>query len=223
MRQNLGETRSSVGERHALICPDSHERTTLPGWPGSSIIIVISPEMGAKFTQYFVDIPAGAITESQISKIERFFFVLDGKVTLTVDGNSHEMSVEGYALVPAGQWHSIRSESVTRLIVLERAYVPLAGTPHPTPIVNNARNLPVTSLKGDERLPLQKLLPEGLSFDCEVNIMGFAPGASLHYVETHFMENGLLLLDGGGIYRLDKSWYSEQHRQLSFLHSCQYR
>ena len=36
MRQSLGETGSSIGERHALICPDSHERTTLPGWLGSS-------------------------------------------------------------------------------------------------------------------------------------------------------------------------------------------
>ncbi len=37
--------------------------------------------------------------------------------------------------------------------------------------------------------------------------MSFEPGASLAYVETHFMEHGLLILDGGGVYRLDKDGY----------------
>jgi (S)-ureidoglycine aminohydrolase len=208
MRQNLGETRSFIGARHAFMSPDSHERTTLPGWPGCSITIVISPEMGAKFTEYFVDMPAGAVAVAQTPGVERFFFVLDGNVMLTIDGVVHAMSGEGFAFLPPGQWHTIQAEPAARLIVLERTYVPLEGTPHPAPVVSNAREIPTTSLKGDERLPLQKLLPESLSFDCEVNIMGFKPGASLPYVETHFMEHGLLLLDGGGIYRLDGSWYS---------------
>jgi (S)-ureidoglycine aminohydrolase len=26
-------------------------------------------------------------------------------------------------------------------------------------------------------------------------------------VETHFVEHGLLMLDGGGVYRLDDNWY----------------
>jgi len=30
-----------------------------------------------------------------------------------------------------------------------------------------------------------------------------SPGASLPCVETHFMEHGLLFLNGGGVYRLD--------------------
>jgi len=63
-------------------------------------------------------------------------------------------------------------------------------------------------MKGDNMLMLQKLLPADQSYDCEVNVMNFSPGASLPYVETHFMEHGLLMLDGGGIYRLDTSWYS---------------
>lgn len=207
MRQNLGETRSSIGARHALICPDSHERTTLPGWPGSSIIIVIAPQMGAKFTEYFVDIAAGASGRQPAQGIARFFFVLEGEVKLELDGKTHDLDAEGYAYLPAGAPHVISSSKGARIIVIERHYVPLAGTPAPKPVINNARKLPLLRLKGDETLPLQKLLPEELGFDCEVNIMGFMPGASLHYVETHFMEHGLLMLDGGGVYRLDNSWY----------------
>ena len=53
----------------------------------------------------------------------------------------------------------------------------------------------------------KKLMPIDVAFDCEFNVMDFSPGASLPYVETHFMEHGLLMLNGGGIYRLDGSWY----------------
>jgi (S)-ureidoglycine aminohydrolase len=37
--------------------------------------------------------------------------------------------------------------------------------------------------------------------------MTYAPGAALSQVEVHHMEHGLLMLEGGGIYRLGDSWY----------------
>jgi (S)-ureidoglycine aminohydrolase len=37
--------------------------------------------------------------------------------------------------------------------------------------------------------------------------MLFAPGTPLPFVETHVMEHGLLMLGGGGIYRLGDHWY----------------
>ena len=58
MRQKLGETRTFIRDRHALICPDSHERTTLPNWPGCDIVFVITPQTGARFTEYFVEMRA---------------------------------------------------------------------------------------------------------------------------------------------------------------------
>ena len=37
--------------------------------------------------------------------------------------------------------------------------------------------------------------------------MTYAPGAALSQVEVHVMEHGLLMLEGGGIYRLGDAWY----------------
>ena len=37
--------------------------------------------------------------------------------------------------------------------------------------------------------------------------MTYQPGAALSMVEIHVMEHGLLMLEGGGIYRLGDSWY----------------
>ena len=37
--------------------------------------------------------------------------------------------------------------------------------------------------------------------------MTYQPGAALPMVEIHVMEHGLLMLEGGGIYRLGDRWY----------------
>ena len=43
--------------------------------------------------------------------------------------------------------------------------------------------------------------------DFAVNTMTYQPGAAVSMVEMHVMEHGLIMLEGGGIYRLGDSWY----------------
>jgi (S)-ureidoglycine aminohydrolase len=206
MRQKFGETRSSIRDRHALISPDSHERTIQAHWPDSLLIFVITPQMGAEFTQYFAEMPDGAEGWPPLPGVERFVFVLGGGATLSVGGEPHELGEEGYALVPADVAHSVTAKGETRLVVYERVYLPLEGRV-PDLVVGNVADVVAAPMKGDDMLMLQKLIPERAEYDCEFNIMDFSPGASLPYVETHYMEHGLLMLNGGGVYRLDNCWY----------------
>ena len=60
---------------------------------------------------------------------------------------------------------------------------------------------------GDPDLIVRSLLPDTMAFDFAVNTMTYQPGAALSMVEVHVMEHGLLMLEGGGIYRLDEDWY----------------
>ena len=60
---------------------------------------------------------------------------------------------------------------------------------------------------GDPDLMVRGLLPDTMAFDFAVNTMTYQPGAALRMVEVHVMEHGLLMLEGGGIYRLDDKWY----------------
>ncbi len=60
---------------------------------------------------------------------------------------------------------------------------------------------------GDEGLRVRSLMPDGPAYDFAVNTMTYDPGAALSMVEIHVMEHGLLMLEGGGIYRLGDSWY----------------
>ena len=60
----------------------------------------------------------------------------------------------------------------------------------------------------DPWLEVRTLLPALIaSFDFAVNTMTFQPGASLPMTEIHVMEHGLIMLEGGGIYKLNDSWY----------------
>ena len=65
-------------------------------------------------------------------------------------------------------------------------------------------------LAGDTALQVKQLLPTAAGLDYAVNTMTYQPGAALSMVEIHVMEHGLLMLEGGGIYRLGNSWYPVQ-------------
>jgi (S)-ureidoglycine aminohydrolase len=62
-------------------------------------------------------------------------------------------------------------------------------------------------LMDDPDLQVRALIPDDPAFDFAVNTMAFQPGAALGMVEAHVMEHGLLMLEGGGIYRLGDCWY----------------
>lgn len=207
MRRQFGETRSVVGRRHAVISADSHEVTPMPGWPGARIVVVISPHMGAGFCEFFADMPEGAAAQAPAEGAERFVFVLEGAVSLTLGGEAHRLEAEDYALVPAGMAHEIEAASAARLVVLEKRFVPLDGAPHPDLVIGSVDAQPLRPMSDDGLLSVRKLIPVDKRFDCEINVMEFQPGGSLAYVETHFVEHGLVMLDGGGVYRLDDDWF----------------
>src|SRR5439155_13582458 len=82
-RMNLfGSTRSRVCRDHALIAPDSFVRSTLPGWEQTEIVVLISPHLGARFTQYLAFMAAGAVSGAALLCVDRVLYVLDCDVTL---------------------------------------------------------------------------------------------------------------------------------------------
>jgi (S)-ureidoglycine aminohydrolase len=60
---------------------------------------------------------------------------------------------------------------------------------------------------GDDALRVRSLMPDGDAYDFAVNTMTYDPGAALSMVEVHVMQHGLLMLEGGGIYKLSDAWY----------------
>jgi len=77
----------------------------------------------------------------------------------------------------------------------------------PEPVFGDERKVEAKPLGGDPDLEVRCLLPDNEAFDFAVNTMTYQPGAALAMVEVHVMEHGLVMLEGGGIYRLGDKWY----------------
>jgi (S)-ureidoglycine aminohydrolase len=205
---NLGQTRSSHQRNHLLLTPDTFVRTSLPGMKNASAIVHIGPALGARFTEYSVEFEANG--ELGPAAAQRFFYVLEGAIVLEAEGKRHELNAGGYAYLGQGLAHRVVAQRQSRVAVVEKDYMPVDGPSTPRVLVSSEDAVTSHSLDNDPDLQVKCLLPDDSRFDFAVNTMVYQPGAALSMVEMHVMEHGLLMLEGGGIYRLGDSWYPVQ-------------
>jgi (S)-ureidoglycine aminohydrolase len=202
---SLGRTRSAQQPNHLLLTPDTFVRTTLPGMKGCAAIVHIGPALGAGFTQYTAEFEPGGELGGTIA--QRFIFVMEGAVKLETPDKQSKLVTRGYAHAPAGLPHRITATEKSRVAVIEKSYESLAGIAPPHLIVSHEDRVASHPLGDDSGLQVKCLLPDEMSFDFAVNTMVYQPGVALSMVEMHVMEHGLIMLEGGGIYRLGDSWY----------------
>jgi (S)-ureidoglycine aminohydrolase len=202
---NLGHTRSAHRRNHILLTPDTFVRIALPGMKNASAIVHIGPALGAKFTEYTVEFESGGQLGS--TSAQRFAYVLDGALALEAGGHSTELAPRGFAYLPQNFSHQIHATRQSRAVIIEKPYHPLDKSTQPRPTFSNEDQVESHPLDGDLDLRVKCLLHDDPSFDFAVNTMVYQPGAALSQVEMHVMEHGLLMLEGGGIYRLGDSWY----------------
>jgi (S)-ureidoglycine aminohydrolase len=199
--KELGATRSASRADHLLHTPDTFVRAPLPGMKNATAIVHIVPAAGAKFTQYTAEFNQGG--ELGICPNSRFVYVMEGEVTI----GDQTLPAGGYAYLPPGHATRVQTTASARASVIEKEYVPLAGHTVPGLLIGNEATAASSQLMGDPWLEVRTLIPADLSFDFAVNTMTYQPGAALPMVEIHVMEHGLVMLNGGGIYRLGDSWY----------------
>ncbi len=198
---HFGNTRGARHPDHLIQTPDTFVRAPLPGMRGATAIVHAAPAIGAKFTQYTAEFEAGGSVTP--NREQRFIYVLEGSVT----AGDTTLHAGGYAWLPPQSGAGLQAVGVARAVIIEKPYMPLDGVNQPAMLTGSERNLAPVLLMGDADLEVRSLLPAGPGFDIAVNTMTFQPGASLPMVEIHVMEHGLLMLEGGGIYRLGNHWY----------------
>jgi (S)-ureidoglycine aminohydrolase len=188
-----------------LQTPNTFVRTPLPGAQGVEFIVHAAPQLGAGFTQMTAEFsPDGTLGPAPA---QRFIYVLSGELGLETDTGSHLLVDCGYAYLPEGAQYTVRATSTARAVVIEKPYEPSDDQSVPEIIIGNECNTLDAPLMGDTSLRVRHLMPDGPAYDFAVNTMTYDPGAALSMVEIHVMEHGLLMLEGGGIYRLGDSWY----------------
>lgn len=200
--QNLGITRGAQQRNHFLQTPDTFIRAPLPGMRAATAIVHAAPANGAGFTQYTAEMQSGGSLGPTAG--QRFLYVLEGSVTV---GQDNRVEKGGYVYLAAGASRSVVASAQTRAAVIEKPYLSLAGFEPPAFLASRVSVVPAQPLLGDESVQVHTLLPETPAHDFAVNLLTFEPGATLPLTEMHVMEHGLLLLEGGGIYKLGDCWY----------------
>ena len=205
---HLGLTRSSRKADHLLQTPNTFIRTPLPGASGVEFVIHIGPQMGAQFTQMTAEFaPGGSLGPTPA---QRFVYVIEGELELTAGDKQDTLRPDSFAYLPQGTAHEIRAKVKSRAALIEKFYQPEAGAPSPQIVIGDESSIAPVALMGDEGLRVRSMMPDGPAYDFAVNTMTYDPGAALGMVEVHIMEHGLLMLEGGGIYRLGDAWYPVQ-------------
>jgi (S)-ureidoglycine aminohydrolase len=199
--QRLGYTRSSHQPDHLLLTPDTFVRAPRPGMQGATAIVHVSPSVGAKFTHYTAEFELGGSLSGTTE--QRFLYVLEGEIRI----EDRLLGPQEYAYLPAGYSPPIVAQDRSKASVIEKPYVELEGVKLPSLLIGNEGQVTPKALMDDRDLEVRCLLPDSESFDFAVNTMTYQPGATLPMVEMHIMEHGLVMLEGGGIYRLGEKWY----------------
>ena len=202
---HLGATRSSLKPDHLLQTPDTFIRTPLPGAQNVEFIVHAAPRLGAGFTQMTAEFAAGGSLGPTAA--QRFVYVMDGSLEVQAERKTHTLGVGGFAYLPQGSAHLVRAAVEARVALIEKPHQPAPGAAAPQVMIGDESSVAPVALMGDETLRVRSLMPEGDAYDFAVNTMTYDPGAALSMVEIHVMEHGLLMLEGGGIYKLSDSWY----------------
>jgi (S)-ureidoglycine aminohydrolase len=201
---HFGDTRSAYRRDHLLQTPETFVRAPLPGMRNATAIVHIAPVAGARFVQYTAELePGGALGRCDD---QRFVYVLDGELMV----NRRRVAAAEYAYLPAGTDGVVSAATAARAVVIEKPYQDLPGASAPVLFTGRESDVEPSYLGGDPDLDVRALIPDDRAFDFRVNTMTYQPGAALAAPEIHVMEHGLLMLAGGGIYRLGASWYPVQ-------------
>jgi (S)-ureidoglycine aminohydrolase len=164
-------------------------------------VVHIAPARGARFLEYTAELEEDGLLKPTAA--QRFAYMLDGEI----QAGKATLGQGDYAYCPPGHPHELQAITPARIAVIEKHYEPIEGFALPEFFAASETSVRGEPLAGNEMIHVRSLIPPGTRFDFAVNTMTFQPGASLHMVEVHVMEHGLVMLEGGGIYRLNNRWY----------------
>ena len=117
----MPHTRSSLQPDHLLQTPDTFVRAPMPGMTSATAIIHAAPAMGAKFTQYTVELERGGSFETTPS--QSFLYVLDGEIAAGAD--RQRLKPPEFLYLPPDNVRRISANEPARVLVIEKPFVPI--------------------------------------------------------------------------------------------------
>ncbi|MEC9483865.1 MAG: bifunctional allantoicase/(S)-ureidoglycine aminohydrolase [Halomonas sp.] len=186
----------------------------LPFWEGTRLWVLSRPMSGFSetFSQYIMEVsPGGGSERPELDRgAEGVVFVVEGELTLILEGERHVMQPGGYAFLPPGCDWQVRNNGsqAVRFHWIRKAYEFVEGIDVPEAFVTNENDIAPTPMPDTEGVwaTTRFVDPADLRHDMHVTIVTFQPGGVIPFDETHVMEHGLYVLEGKAVYHLNQDW-----------------
>ncbi|SMH53293.1 bifunctional allantoicase/(S)-ureidoglycine aminohydrolase [Mesorhizobium australicum] len=197
----------------------------LPHWQRTIAWIIARPLSGFSetFTQYVMDVSPGGGSDrpEPDAEAEGVIFLMDGELTVTVDGAAHRMLKGGWAFLPPGSGWTLRNTGTVpaKFHWIRKIYEKVDGIDMPPLQFSNDQDVVPLSMPGTagKWATTRFVDPEDLRHDMHVNIVTFEPGAIIPFMETHVMEHGLYVLEGKAVYKLNQDWVEVEAGDFMWL------
>jgi (S)-ureidoglycine aminohydrolase len=188
--------------------------SSLPFWIDTRAWVLSRPLSGfaETFSQYIVEVAPGGGSDQPDTdpKAQAVLFVVQGAISVTIDGNLHEMNEGGYAYIPPSANWSLRNNSAApaKFHWIRKSYEAVEGLDEPDAFVTSDNDTAQTEMPDTNGVWATTRFadPSDMRHDMHVNIVTFQPGGVIPFAETHVMEHGLYVLEGKAVYRLNQDW-----------------
>src|ERR1700756_2305690 len=105
----FGFTRNIVSRRYALLTPSGFVHGQLPGWENAVCNVLISPAMGARFSQILITLEKDGQCHGNTGANQYFIYALQGPFSILADDKRHRFEEGDYMYLPAGKDVQIKS------------------------------------------------------------------------------------------------------------------
>jgi (S)-ureidoglycine aminohydrolase len=218
-------SRGALGLGYTVVTPANHYPSRLPEFGDQPVVKLVTPRMApSRIGQYLVSLDSGGGTTRRVGAgYERFFYVLEGAVTLSILGGGRQPLVAGsFAYLPSDTAYELRATDAgpARMLIVKRVYE--GHTAHDAPSAHFGHRddepfaeTPVPGFTRRELLPV-----DDPAFDFNMSLLRFDAGVGLDKIEVHDEEHGLWMTEGGGTYVLG----SDEHevRAEDFIYMAPY-
>jgi len=188
--------------------------SALPHWSDTRLWVLARPLSGfaETFSQYLVEVAPGGGSEDPEpdAGAEGALFVVGGELALDLEEVSYVLTPGSFVfLAPGARWQ-LRNTQVQPASFhwIRKRYEHVAGIAAPVSYVSHSDEVEVDPAPGtDGAWATQRFIdPDDVRYDMHINVVTFQPGASIPFPETHVMEHGLFILQGKGMYLLNRDW-----------------
>ena len=222
-------TGRSVCSSHHVVIPRGVMRdivaSRLPHLDRGRLWILARPQTGfaETFSHYVVEVQTngGSTSPEPETAVQSVLFVTHGQCEVKVGSQSNILLAGGYAYIPAGQPWEFRAVGGEDCVFhwIRKRYESVSGINAPECFFANETEITPDRMPnyGNRWTTTRFVDPSDLRHDMHVNIVNFAPGAAMNFLETHVMEHGLYVLEGRGAYRLNHDWVEVEAGDFMWL------